>query len=100
MLLKIHGTNSFIENSCVVLTSNVKTDQCCPQLRIFILMVRLYIHTYHPRFIPEGVAEASQIFLRDTHVIPKLVSYEKHSKRDRWQAHRRLIAVYLRCKCY
>jgi hypothetical protein len=23
-------------------------------------------HTYHSRFIPEGVAEASQIFLRDT----------------------------------
>jgi type III secretion system FlhB-like substrate exporter len=22
-----------------------------------------YIHTYHSRFIPEGVAEASQIFL-------------------------------------
>jgi hypothetical protein len=24
-----------------------------------------YIHTYHSRFIPEGVAEVSQIFLRD-----------------------------------
>jgi hypothetical protein len=23
----------------------------------------LYIHTYHSRYIPEGVAEASQIFL-------------------------------------
>jgi hypothetical protein len=34
------------------------------------------IHTYHSRFIPEGVAEVSQIFLRDTHVLPKLVSYE------------------------
>jgi hypothetical protein len=33
----------------------------------------IYIHTYHSRFIPEGVAEASQIFLRDTHVLPKLV---------------------------
>jgi hypothetical protein len=27
----------------VVLTSNVKMDQCCPQLRFFILMVRLYV---------------------------------------------------------
>jgi hypothetical protein len=27
-----------------------------------------YIHTYHSRFIPEGAAEVSQIFLRDTHV--------------------------------
>jgi hypothetical protein len=31
-------------------------------------------YTYHSRFIPEEVAEASQIFLRDTHVLPKLVS--------------------------
>jgi hypothetical protein len=38
----------------------------------------IHIHTYHSRFIPEGVAEASQIFLRDTHVLPKLVSYEEH----------------------
>jgi hypothetical protein len=42
------------------------------------------IHTYHSRFIPEGVAEVSQIFLRDTHVLPKLVSYEEHCRRDRW----------------
>jgi hypothetical protein len=32
------------------------------------------------RFIPEGVAEASQIFLRETHVLPKLVSYEEHCR--------------------
>jgi hypothetical protein len=41
------------------------------------------IHTYHSRFIPKGVAEVSQIFLRDTHVLPKLVSYEEHCRRDR-----------------
>jgi hypothetical protein len=29
-----------------------------------------YIHTYHSRFIPEGVAEISQIH-RDAHVLPK-----------------------------
>jgi hypothetical protein len=46
--------------------------------------VGTYIHTYHSRFIPEGVAEVSQIFLRDTHVLPKLVSYEVHCRRDRW----------------
>jgi hypothetical protein len=43
-----------------------------------------YIHTYHSRFIPEGVAEVSQIFLRDTHLLPKLVNYEEHCRRDRW----------------
>jgi hypothetical protein len=42
------------------------------------------LHTYHSRFIPEGVAEVSQIFLRDTHALPKLVSYEEHCSRDRW----------------
>jgi hypothetical protein len=42
-----------------------------------------YTHTYHSRFIPEEVAEVSQIFLRDTHVSPKLVSCEEHCRRDR-----------------
>jgi hypothetical protein len=43
---------------------------------------------------------ASQIFLflRDTHVLPKLLSYEKNCRRYRWWAHRRSIAVHLRCK--
>jgi hypothetical protein len=50
-----------------------------------------YIHTYHSRFIPEGVAEVSQIFLRDTHVLPKLVRYEEHCRRDRCEP----IAVLL-----
>jgi hypothetical protein len=45
---------------------------------------QLHIHTYHSRFIPKGVAEASQIFLRDTHVLPKLVSYEEQCRRDKW----------------
>jgi hypothetical protein len=47
-------------------------------------LLHTYIHTYHSRFIPEGVAEVSQIFLRDTHVLPKLVSYKEHCRRDRW----------------
>jgi hypothetical protein len=34
----------------------------------------MYIYTYHSRFIPDGVAEVSQIFLRDTHVLPKLAT--------------------------
>jgi hypothetical protein len=51
------------------------------------------LYTYHLRFIPEGVAEVSQIFLRDTHVLVKLASYEEHCRCDRWSAHLRLIAV-------
>jgi hypothetical protein len=36
----------------------------------------LNIHIYHLRFIPEGVAEAPQIFLQDAHVLSKLFSCE------------------------
>jgi hypothetical protein len=42
--------------------------------------IHTYIHTYHSRFIPEGVAEASQIFFQDAHLAPKLFSYEKYCK--------------------
>jgi hypothetical protein len=31
------------------------------------------IYTYSSRFMPEGVAEASQIFIRDAHVLPKII---------------------------
>jgi hypothetical protein len=41
-----------------------------------LISIRTYIHTYHLRFIPEEAAEASQIFLRDTHILSKLLSYE------------------------
>jgi hypothetical protein len=37
-----------------------------------VIFIKISIHTYHSRFIPEGLAEASQIFLRDTHVLSKL----------------------------
>jgi hypothetical protein len=41
-----------------------------------IMKIDTDVDTYHSRFIPEGVAEASQIFLRDTHVLSQLFSYE------------------------
>jgi hypothetical protein len=44
-------------------------------------IIEEYIHTHHSSFIPEGVAKVSQIFLRDTHVLPKLFSYEEHCRR-------------------
>jgi hypothetical protein len=43
-----------------------------------------HIHTYRSRFIPEGLAEASQIFLRDAHFLPKLLSYYEYCRCDRW----------------
>jgi hypothetical protein len=51
-----------------------QTKQCnCSTIKS---LAKAGVHTYHSRFIPEGVAEASQIFLRDSHVLPKLFSYE------------------------
>jgi hypothetical protein len=32
-----------------------------------------YIHTYHSRYIPEGVAEVSQIFLRDSSTFQRVL---------------------------
>jgi hypothetical protein len=52
------------------------------QIILILINIHTYIHTYHSRFIPEGVAEVSQIFLRDTHVLTKLVTYEEHCRRD------------------
>jgi hypothetical protein len=52
-----------------------------------------YIHTFHSRFIPEGVADASQILFWATHVLPKLLSCEKYCRRDKWWARHRLIVV-------
>jgi hypothetical protein len=51
------------------------------------------IHTYHSRLIPEGVTEASQIFLRDAHVLPKLISYEEYCRRDSSPFDRSLLLV-------
>jgi hypothetical protein len=68
---------------------------CAVKLHYDIVWVNTYIPTYHSFFIPDGIAEVFQIFLRDTHVLTELVSYEEHCRRDRWLAHRHLIAVYL-----
>jgi hypothetical protein len=43
------------------------------------LHIYTYTHTHHSRFIPERVAEVSQIFLRDTHVLLTLISYEERA---------------------
>jgi hypothetical protein len=44
-----------------------------------------YIHTYHSRCIPEGVAQVPpQMFFRDAHILLKLLSYEENCRCDRW----------------
>jgi hypothetical protein len=50
--------------------------------------------TYHSRFIHTGVAKPSQIFLRDTHFLPKRLSNKENCRCYRWQVHRCQITVY------
>jgi hypothetical protein len=70
------------------LTSVAQVYQLCSDKKQGQGHLKTYIHihtrTYHSRFIPEGVAKLSQIFHRNTHVSPKLVSYEDHCRSDRW----------------
>jgi hypothetical protein len=61
----------------------IKSTKISREFTLLMLERINKIHTYHSRFIPEGVADVSQIFLRDTHVSPKLVTYEEHCRRDK-----------------
>jgi hypothetical protein len=47
-----------------------KPEKDCDQTAIIVMAK--YIHTFHSLFIPQGVAEAPQIFLQD--VLQKLLS--------------------------
>jgi hypothetical protein len=89
--------HSAVSMSIILLVKNKNISGHCTYGQMAPFYINTYIHTH---FVPGGIAEVSQIHLRDTYVLPKLVSYEEHCRRDRWSAHRRLIAVYLRCKCY
>jgi hypothetical protein len=60
--------------------------QCLHYLSYFTFIVNERIS--HSRFILEGVG-TSQAHL------PKLLNYEEYSTRDKWEAYRLLIAVYL-----
>jgi hypothetical protein len=66
----------------ITLTNNIHTIILSYYLIVIWVPTYLYdhtfIHTYHSRFIPKGVAEASQIFLRNNHVLPKLLSYASY----------------------
>jgi hypothetical protein len=55
------------------------------------------LHTYHSRFIPEGVAEASQIFFRNAHVLTKILIAMRNTADVTGG---KPIAVYLRRKIY
>jgi hypothetical protein len=53
-----------------------------------------YAYAYNSRFIPERVADTSQIFLSKPPTVYQTDSYKKYCRRDRWQIGR-LIAVRL-----
>jgi hypothetical protein len=80
------GTKPHYNNICIFsIFQNLTEFNTAHNRRISMLgistddgtdVMKVRYHIYHSRFIPEGVAEESHIFLRDTHVLPKLVSYE------------------------
>jgi hypothetical protein len=51
-------------------------------LTIVTSITHTYIHTYHSRFILQGVTETTQIFLPDTHILLKWLSYKKYLAKD------------------
>jgi hypothetical protein len=51
------------------------------------------MHTYHSRLIPEGAAEASQIFLQDAHFLLKLLSFDRNSLVTFYDIHGRMREV-------
>jgi 3-methyladenine DNA glycosylase Mpg len=61
------GTHTLIRAERIKVKDASHTERINRAERIILT----YIHTYHLRFIPEGVAEVSQIFFRDIHVLPK-----------------------------
>jgi hypothetical protein len=50
-------------------TVSISTNSWTTDLQL----VNVYIHKYHSRFIPQGIAEASQMFLRDVYILLKLL---------------------------
>jgi hypothetical protein len=78
-----------VVHSCVFLVNS--------GMRLTFVIVDKYPSIYHSGFNPKRVAEISHILLK-TYKFYKM-TYEGYCRRDRWQAHRRLIAVYLRCEC-
>jgi hypothetical protein len=70
-----------------------KANKTIEEIYLFIYFIG--IHTYHARYIPKRVAEASQILLREAHILPKLFGYEKFCTCIGGKP----IAVNLRCEC-
>jgi hypothetical protein len=90
-LLKVLAKSKVHKIYCIFFNPLLNSLQKCDQSMFFFAVVKMWhfsentvcIHTftYHSRFIPEKVAEASQIFLRDALVLPRLLSYEEHCRR-------------------
>jgi hypothetical protein len=55
----------------------------------------IVLHTYRSRFIPEGLAEASQIFLRDAHVYQNYLAMSKTADVTGDKPHCSLSQVYV-----
>jgi hypothetical protein len=63
-------------NAAALFGAILKKEDGCNKIE----QLEALIHTFS-RFIPEGVTQVFKIFLRGTHVLPKLISYEEHWNR-------------------
>jgi hypothetical protein len=80
----ISNTNKIIGSEDVALREQLKSGYILEDSQRYLNLRKLILHTYHSRFIPERVAEASQILLQDANVLPKLLSCEEYCRRDKW----------------
>jgi hypothetical protein len=60
--MNIHGSSVITIVALAVATKTYLTFAVNTWRSKYFLLMQLYIHTYHSRFIPEGEAEASQIY--------------------------------------
>jgi hypothetical protein len=82
-----------VRNQSMYRQQQWSNDEMSPNCQKFLIKSLLYIEV----IMVEKQLEKLDSFVRDAHVVPKLLSCEEYCRRDTWLAHRRLIAVYLRC---
>jgi hypothetical protein len=91
LFFKLHTIQ--FKNSCICKLSQGAVEYVCASG--YFIKHSLHIHSYHLRFIPKEL----QRYLRSSSKTPTFYQNDlamKNTTEDRWEAHRHLIAVYLR----
>jgi hypothetical protein len=93
LYVKVISDNMLLSKELTVLISRQTAFTCTsmdlPLVTSAVFLAKyIHIHTYHSRLIPEGVAEASQIFLRGGYLYVgtfyQITSYDKYCRLYRW----------------